>query len=200
MSSGFPFRRRTSRNTACAACGRGWEIPERRPRVCTTRNSRCLARARKTGACSGSAASGGANLRPGGSAPGQELCFGSAGGRSSHGFSPCLFLFDASGGCRFAAVCWPGNWELKVSKEGEVRFVFPCGGAELGPHAELALPAVLTGEDARGLEALRGTGWSSRKFRLQRPAPARRGWKVRHLRRARRGVRRTARKKGLVQP
>lgn len=102
-------------------------------------------------------------------APGQELCFGSAGGRSSHGFSPCLFLFDASGGCRFAAVCWPGNWELKVSKEGEVRFVFPCGGAELGPHAELALPAVLTGEDARGLEA-------------------------------RRGVRRTARKKGLVQP
>lgn len=101
-------------------------------------------------------------------APGQELRFGSASGRSSHGFSPCLFLFDTSGGCRFAAVCWPGNWELKVSKEGEVRFVFPCGGAELGPHAELSLPAVLTGEDARGLEAL---SFRARRFMRERWLP-----------------------------
>lgn len=44
-------------------------------------------------------------------------------GRSSHGWSPFLFLRDGDGSWLWVALCHSGNWRLRLTEDGEIRFL-----------------------------------------------------------------------------
>ncbi|MGN0762477.1 MAG: glycoside hydrolase family 36 protein [Aristaeellaceae bacterium] len=67
-------------------------------------------------------------------------------GRSSHGWSPFLFIREAAGTWIWVALQWPGNWRMTLTAEGEI--LFGMDGAMLSgtlkPGETLPLPRVLT--------------------------------------------------------
>ena len=67
-------------------------------------------------------------------------------GRSSHGWSPFLFIREASGTWIWIALQWPGNWRLTLTAEGEILFGMDEAmlSGTLKPGETLSLPRVLT--------------------------------------------------------
>ena len=67
-------------------------------------------------------------------------------GRSSHGWSPFLFLRDGDGSWLWVALCHSGNWRLRLTEDGEIRFLLDEAmlSGTLPPGGSLALPRVLT--------------------------------------------------------
>lgn len=78
------------------------------------------------------------------SAPGTEIAV--TAGRSSHGWSPFLFLREADGTWRWMAVAWPGNWRIRLTEAGNILFCMDAGmlSGTLAPGESLPLPDVLT--------------------------------------------------------
>ena len=66
-------------------------------------------------------------------------------GRSSHGWSPFLFIREAAGAWLWVGLAWPGNWRLTLTAEGEI--FFGMDGAMLSgtlqPGETLPLPRAL---------------------------------------------------------
>lgn len=67
-------------------------------------------------------------------------------GRSSHGWSPFLFIREAAGTWIWIALQWPGNWRLTLTAQGEILFGMDEAmlSGTLKPGETLSLPRVLT--------------------------------------------------------
>ena len=67
-------------------------------------------------------------------------------GRSSHGWSPFLFIREAAGTWIWIALQWPGNWRLTLTAQGEILFGMDEAmlSGTLQPGETLSLPRVLT--------------------------------------------------------
>ena len=67
-------------------------------------------------------------------------------GRSSHGWSPFLFIREATGTWIWIALQWPGNWRLTLTAQGEILFGMDEAmlSGTLQPGETLSLPRVLT--------------------------------------------------------
>lgn len=77
-------------------------------------------------------------------------------GRSSHGWSPFLFIREADGTWQWLAVCWPGNWRVTLTAAGEMLFHMDAGmlSGALDAGKTLALPRALVAR-SRDFNALR---------------------------------------------
>ncbi len=66
-------------------------------------------------------------------------------GRSSHGYSPMIYLFQADGNCISVAICWSGNWGLRICPEGKIEFVLleKDFTTILEPNESFKLPSII---------------------------------------------------------
>ena len=88
----------------------------------------------------------------------RALSVGSAQGRSSHGYSPFLYILQEDGTACCAAVCWSGNWRVEFDGNGGVDFVLPpeMFRGTLEPGESIELPTLLFGTNPGGMDALCG--------------------------------------------
>lgn len=88
----------------------------------------------------------------------RALSVGSAQGRSSHGYSPFLYILQKDGTACCAAVCWSGNWRVEFDGNGGVDFVLPpeMFRGTLEPGESIELPVLLFGTNPGGMDALCG--------------------------------------------
>ena len=88
----------------------------------------------------------------------RALSVGSAQGRSSHGYSPFLYILQEDGTACCAAVCWSGNWRVEFDGNGGVDFVLPpeMFRGTLEPGESIELPVLLFGTNPGGMDALCG--------------------------------------------
>lgn len=87
---------------------------------------------------------------------GGEVVIGSTSGRSANGYMPLAVLIEQSGRAMVIAVCWSGNWQLRIAPDGAVTYgmtpdMLTC---TLAPGETLPLPGVLTARGNTPEEAL----------------------------------------------
>lgn len=86
-----------------------------------------------------------------------EIVIGSDTGRSANGHTPLCVLTERGGRATAIAVCWSGNWQVRIATDGSVTYGMTetMLSATLAPGQALPLPGVLVAQGTDAEAALR---------------------------------------------